>query len=78
MQNNIDLLVFEGKNGTTVPLKSDFYGDTVWAKQEQIGIIFESLKSNVAKFIANNIFGYLQQTLNRLLKDCILDIKKYV
>ena len=36
MQNNIDLLIFEGKNGTKVGLKSDIDSDTIWATQKNI------------------------------------------
>ncbi len=39
MQNNIDLLIFEGKNGITVRLKLDIDSDTIWATQKNIADI---------------------------------------
>ena len=53
MQNNIDLLVFEDKNGTKVQIKSAPYVDTAWSNQEQIAMIFECSRSHVAKHIPN-------------------------
>ena len=53
MQNNIDLLIFEGKNGTTFQLKSAPYVDTVWVNQEQIAMIFKCSRSDIAEHIPN-------------------------
>ncbi len=48
----MNVIIYQGKNGTRVDLKSaDF--ETMWATQEQIGDIFDRDKSVISKHIAN-------------------------
>jgi len=55
MQNNIDLLIFEGKNGTTVRLKLDINSDTIWAIQK-----------NIADICYNKNMKYLEKIIEQI------------
>ena len=51
--SEINILIYEGKNGTRVELKSGEELETMWAAQSQIAEIFECSRSNVAEHIQN-------------------------
>ena len=51
----MSLLIYQGKNGTRVELKSTDGYDTIWATQEQIASIFEVNRTVITKHIGNII-----------------------
>jgi len=53
--SEINILIYEGKNGTRVELKSGEEFETIWANQSQIAEIFDCSRSNVAEHIQNII-----------------------
>lgn len=52
MKNNINVLIYEGKSGTRVELKSDA-SETMWGTQEQIATIFERSNTTISEHILN-------------------------
>ncbi len=51
----MSVLIYQGKNGTRVELKSTDGYDTIWATQEQIASIFEVNRTVITKHIGNII-----------------------
>ena len=46
----INILIYEGKNGTRVDLKSDDF-ETMWCTQAQIAMLFDCSRNNVTEHI---------------------------
>jgi hypothetical protein len=55
MNEEMSVLIYQGKNGTRVDLKSTDGYDTIWATQEQIASIFEVDRTVITKHIKNII-----------------------
>ncbi|QED23446.1 RhuM family protein [Candidatus Deianiraea vastatrix] len=52
MTNEMNIIIYQGKNGTRVDLKSSDF-ETIWATQEQIATIFDKSISSISEHISN-------------------------